>query len=238
MTDLTANHLAFQNLKKPQAVIFDWDNTLANTWPLIQSSINQTMHFMGKEEWSLEKVRENVHKSMRESFPALFGEDWQKAGEVYKNSYQSLSTSIQLLVGAREVIEVFDHLKILQFVVSNKIGATLRKEVENLGLARKFFSAIGAQDAELDKPSDAPVKFALALSGLELGKDEIWFIGDTVVDVECALNSGCTPIIFAESQELISKTFTPKILVEGLNGKPLPLYFGHHELIKLLQKFV
>lgn len=237
MIDLTANHLAFQNLKKPKAIIFDWDNTLVNTWPLIQSSINKTMRFMGKGEWSLEKVRNNVHKSMRESFPAMFGNDWQKAGEVYQNSYREISSSIQLLEGARELIEILNKLEITQFVVSNKIGSSLRKEVENLGLTSKFFAVVGAHDAELDKPSDKPVKLALENSDLVLKKDEIWFIGDTIADIECAHNSGCTAVVFAESSELISTSLSEKILQNGFDGKPLPAYFGHESLIKFLSKF-
>ena len=92
--DLSENKKAFLKLKntnkKPKAIIFDWDNTLVDTWPLIQQSIDGTLIAMNKEPWGLEKVRNNVHKSMRESFSEIFGNDWQKAGEIYQNTYRSL----------------------------------------------------------------------------------------------------------------------------------------------------
>ena len=75
--NIEKNLAALQNLKKPKAVIFDWDNTLVDTWPLIHRAINTTMNAMGKEEWSLQKVKDTVHKSMRESFPGIFGDNWQ-----------------------------------------------------------------------------------------------------------------------------------------------------------------
>ena len=84
--DLAKNKAALLRLKKPKAIVFDWDNTLVDTWPLIQHSIDTTMTSMGREPWGLERVRDNVHKSMRESFPEIFGSDWEKAGEIYKNT--------------------------------------------------------------------------------------------------------------------------------------------------------
>ena len=62
------------SLKKPSAILFDWDNTLVNTWPLIHKAINVTFQEYGLEPWSLEKVKENAHESSREAFPKLFGE--------------------------------------------------------------------------------------------------------------------------------------------------------------------
>jgi phosphoglycolate phosphatase len=62
-----------------------------------------------------------------------------------------------------------------------------------------FGSVIGAGDAPLDKPSCEPVRLALAPSGVPAG-DEVWFVGDTAVDMECAGNSGCVGV-FLGSQE-------------------------------------
>ena len=84
------NKKALLKLSKPKAVIFDWDNTLVSTWPLIHLAINHTMKNMGKDEWSEQEVKNRVHNSMRESFPAIFGDDWQKAGQIYKDKYHSL----------------------------------------------------------------------------------------------------------------------------------------------------
>lgn len=239
MTDLTNNIAAFKALKKPKAIIFDWDNTLVDTWPLIQYSIDETMKRMGKEPWGLEKVRNNVHKSMRESFPEIFGENWEQAGEIYKNSYRSLHLSdLQFLPNGLELIKSIASHDILQFVVSNKIGLTLRKEIKNLGIENLFFACIGAHDANYDKPNRHPVELALMGSDLELGRDEIWFIGDTIADVECAYNSRCTPIIYGHNGDQISKTIPKDILQNGREGSgAVAVYFDHQEVIDLLKTF-
>ncbi len=234
--NLAKNREAIRNLPKPKAVIFDWDNTLVDTWPLIQDAIDKTMVAMGLEPWGLEKVRDNVHKSMRESFPEIFGKDWQKAGEIYKNAYRSTHLEkIQLLPNSLELINQLKKSRILQFVVSNKIGVTLRKEVIKIGVEKEFFSLVGAGDASFDKPSKDPIDLALMGSGLNPQKDEIWLVGDTIADVECAYNSGCRAIVFGDEEGRVSKTISPEIMEKGFKESGvLPFYFDHAELAKLI----
>jgi phosphoglycolate phosphatase len=233
------NREAFLRLPKPRAVIFDWDNTLVDTWPLISESIDTTMHAMGKEKWGLQKVRDNVHKSMRESFPEIFGSSWEAAGEIYKNTYRSIHLDkLHFLPGALELINKLEEKGIVQFLVSNKIGVTLRKEAAKLGVEQKFFSVIGSMDANADKPSREPVDAALLGSDIDPKKDEIWFVGDTIADVECAYNSGCRPIVYGHSLNQISKTIPKDYLTQGKNNEgALPLYFDHAEMIKILERF-
>lgn len=223
------------NLKtKPKAIIFDWDNTLVDTWPLIHGAIDKTMTAMGREPWGMKKVRDTVHKSMRESFPEIFGDKWEEAGEIYKNTYRSTHLNIQLLEGSLELLQELHQMGILLFVVSNKMGATLRKEVEQLGLNEIFFAVIGSLDAKYDKPDKAPVELALIGSDLDPKKDEIWFVGDTIADIDCAKNSGCRPILFSAIPGEISRTVDEK-MISG--EERLPLYFEHEELIKKIKSF-
>ena len=234
MTDISKNQQALFDLPKPKAIIFDWDNTLADTWPLIQMAIDNTMVEMSKEPWGLEKVRNNIHKSMRESFPEIFGDDWEKAGRIYKNAYRDIHLDkIQLLDGALDLIDKISQSNILQCVVSNKMGVTLRKEVSKIDVDQKFFSLIGSMDSSMDKPNKAPVELALLGSGLDPLKDEIWFIGDTISDLECAYNAGCRPIIYGCYNNEISKTISDDDL-QGRGGKIPAVYFDHAELVKSL----
>jgi phosphoglycolate phosphatase len=226
MTNLKEN---FSRLKNtiPKAIIFDWDNTLVDTWPLIYKAINDAMRFMNYPEWSLEKVKNTVHKSMRESFPEIFGDDWKMAGEVYKNSYNSINLNeLKLLPDALKMLDRLREKNILLFVVSNKIGSTLRRESEMLGITDRFFSLIGSQDTSFDKPRAEPVELALFGSGLDAKKDEIWFVGDTIADVECAYNSGCKPIIFGGKDGTVSASIPKNIITDGA----IPVYFNHQEL--------
>ena len=222
------------NSQLPKAVIFDWDNTLVDTWSLIQDAIDKTMTKMGQEPWGLEKVKNNVSKSMRESFPAIFGYNWQKAGEIYKNQYHANNLkNLVFLEGAQELIEYLYQKKIILFIVSNKIGTTLRKEAESLGVKDKFFSIVGATDAAYDKPDKAPVELALQDSDLNPQKDLIWFIGDTIVDIECAYNSDCKPVLYGNG-ESISENFIKQINEE--KSQSLLKFSNHQEILKYFKE--
>ncbi len=231
--------MALQNLAKPKAIVFDWDNTLVDTWPTIHMAINETMKKMQKPQLSLDQVRNNVHKSMRESFPDIFGNNWQEAGEIYKQCYKKNHIStITLLPNSLQLIQYINEQKILQFLVSNKIGATLRLEANQLNIEQYFFSIIGAGDAYYDKPDSAPLHLALLGSDIEPNRDEIWFVGDTIADIECAYNSGCTPIVYGHSNNQISQSISEKLLQEGKNNKgAIPIYFNHQELIDVLKNY-
>lgn len=222
-------------VKIPKAVIFDWDNTLVDTWPLIQVAIDTTMQKMGKEPWGMEKVKNDVHASMRESFPIIFGDKWQEAGEIYKKTYRSNHLEkLQLLPGAVEVINELFLRKILLAIISNKIGKTLRREVEYLGIANKFFSVIGSTDASYDKPRREPFDLALEGSDINSDRDLIWFIGDTITDIECAYNSGCQPILYGEGRN-VPRNIIDKGKID--QEKPILCFENHYQILDYIKKY-
>ena len=56
---------------------------------------------------------------------------------------------------------------------------------------------MGASDAKRDKPHPDPVLFALKDSGIAPAAD-VWFVGDTSIDIEAANATGCTPILYGD----------------------------------------
>jgi phosphoglycolate phosphatase len=179
----------------PRAILFDWDNTLVDSWICIQESYNRTFRHFSMVEWSMETTRANVAKSLRDSFPSMFGDRWEEAKEVFYKSYEDIHLShLHPLPGAAEMLAALVKSGIYLGVVSNKVGPFLRKEADILGWTPLFGALVGATDAEADKPHPAPVHMALAPSGIAAAKD-VWFVGDSAVDLECGLASGCVPIL-------------------------------------------
>lgn len=182
----------------PKAVLFDWDNTLVDTWPVIHTALNMTMRFMNHEEWSLDYVKANVKKSMRDSFPALFGDEWKKAADHYQQSYRSIHLEhLKPIPGAEKVLKALKDTDWFIGIVSNKKGPSLRRELDHLKWNNYFNAAIGSEDSEHDKPHPAPVLEALKDTTLMPGA-HIWFVGDSSVDLECAQVTRCTPILYGD----------------------------------------
>ena len=92
-------------LSKPRAVLFDWDNTLVDTWPVIQEALAQTFEAYGMTPWTLEEMKERVSRSIRDAFPDLFGTGWEKAGDLYRQNYCALHLErLRALDGAEAVL--------------------------------------------------------------------------------------------------------------------------------------
>ena len=182
-------------LQRPRAVIFDWDNTLVDSWECIRESYNMTFRHFAMPEWSMEETRARVAASMRDSFPAMFGERWPEARDVFTAGFATIHMDyLRPLPGAAALLESLRDAGLALAVVSNKRGSFLRKEAEAVGWSGFFANVIGADDAESDKPHAAPVWLALVGTGVEPGAD-VWFVGDSPIDMHCAVNAGCIPVL-------------------------------------------
>lgn len=182
-------------LPRPRAVLFDWDNTLVDNWATIAEAFNTTLVAMGHEPWTIEETRSRVRASLRDSFPKLFGERWPEAKRIYVDAFASRHLqTLRPMPYAEQLLRELNERGLWLGIVSNKTGSFLRKEVEHLGWQRLLRKVVGAGDAPNDKPAPDPVHLALVGSGVPAGP-EVWFVGDTEMDMECAHLSGCVPVL-------------------------------------------
>ena len=203
----------------PRAVLFDWDNTLVETWDCIHAALVATFHAMGMEAWSMADTQARVRQSLRDSFPKLFGERWQDARDIYYHHFSTTHLDhLRAKDGAVELLDALANRGVYLGVVSNKTGKFLRKEAESLGWLNRFERLVGATDAEADKPALAPVRLALEPIGVEPrqpGIERIWFVGDADIDLECAHAAGCVPILLGPADSVIDARFPPRYRFDG-----------------------
>ena len=110
-------------------------------------------------------------------------------------------------------------------VVSNKVGDNLRAELEHLGWERWISRAVGARDAQRDKPAPDPI--FLALDGTGIAPDERYGWSATPRrDLKCAHAAGCLPVFCGRRGDHCRS---------GLHGHPAaPHARDCHELAALL----
>ncbi|HTZ77535.1 MAG TPA: HAD family hydrolase [Stellaceae bacterium] len=186
---------------RPQAILFDWDNTLVDSWLVIHDALVVTFEAMGQQPWTLAETKLRVRHSLREAFPRLFGERWDEARKLYLDTFASIHLErLTTIPGADALLAALSAEGYYLAVVSNKTGRLLRREVEHLGWQPHFRRCVGAGDAAADKPDPAPVH--LALEGSGIAPTASWFVGDTELDVDCALASGCVPVLLGAREEI------------------------------------
>lgn len=182
---------------RPSVLLYDWDNTLVDGWTGITAALNAVFTDFKRPLWTVEDTRNRVRVSLKESFPAMFGDRWEHARDVF---YASLTHQhldhVSPMPGVPEVLEAGAPWP--QGVVSNKAGAFLRREVAHLGWGRFFGSVIGAGDASADKPDPAPIH--LALTQLNRPADpSVWYLGDTALDMQAARAAGVTAVLVGDA---------------------------------------
>jgi phosphoglycolate phosphatase len=204
----------------PRAILFDWDNTLVDTWETIHAALVVTLQRMGHPPWTLAETKQRVSHSLKNSFPKLFGARWDEARKIYLDSYAAIHLDRLIpAAGAEDMLEALTARGLLLGVVSNKTGASLRIEAAHLGWSRYFTRLVGAGDASADKPDPAGFALALAESGVKLGP-EVWYVGDTGLDMESAARAGVTGVLLGaphgDSAELAK--FPPALRFPGCAG--------------------
>lgn len=182
--------------ERPRALLFDWDNTLVDTWAAIHHALETTFRAMGERPWTLEETRARVRASARDTFPGLFGRRAEEATEIFYRTFEADHLDkLRERDGAGALIEALAGSGAYYLaVVSNKQGRLLRAEAAHLGWDRFFDRLVGANDAARDKPAVEAVDCALQGSGIAPGPS-VWFVGDTDIDMLCAVNAGCRPVL-------------------------------------------
>ncbi|MBS7812843.1 HAD family hydrolase [Roseococcus pinisoli] len=181
----------------PAAILFDWDNTLIDGWAAIQAGLNAAFAAFGKPAWSREEVLANVRKSLRDSFPEHFGDEWERARDIFYEGVRATHLEvITPLAGTLAMLDAASHLPL--GVVSNKQGPLLRLEAEHLGWTPRFGALVGAGDAREDKPSGLPLELCLSRMGLRAGH-HIWYVGDTGIDLQAARAAGCRAVLLGDA---------------------------------------
>ncbi len=181
---------------RPRALLFDWDNTLVDSWGAIHHALKETFVAMGREPWTLDETRARVRRSARESFPAIFGARADAAAEIFYRAFENDHlNNLRACEGADRLLRGLAEGALFYLaVVSNKRGDLLRREAAHLGWDGYFGRLVGALDAARDKPAAEAVEMALAESGLVPGI-HVWFVGDTDIDMLCAVEAGCLPVL-------------------------------------------
>ncbi|PZP47200.1 MAG: HAD family hydrolase [Azospirillum brasilense] len=178
----------------PRAIVWDWDNTLADGWPAIMAGLNAAFSAFGLPQWSLEEVRANVRKSLRDSFPTIFGAEWTRARDIFYAEVRARHLAVlEPMPGAGALLaEAARHVPLA--VVSNKQGPLLRAEAAQLGWTGHFRALVGAGDTVADKPSPEPIRLACAACGILPGPN-VWYVGDNALDMEAARRAGCQGVL-------------------------------------------
>jgi len=185
------------DIRRPSILLYDWDNTLVDGWAGIAAALNAVFTVFAMPHWTAADTRARVRVSLAESFPAMFGNRWHEARDIfYATLTEQHLAHVRPMPGAAAALVAGAAWP--QGVVSNKTGRFLRAEVGHLGWAGHFRTVIGAGDATADKPNPAPIHLALQQLSATAGPT-VWYLGDTALDMQAARAAGVTAVLIGDA---------------------------------------
>ncbi len=184
-----------------QAVIFDWDDTLIDSFPARVDALQNVFSSAGISQPSAEtfflafrgvELREALkqHPATKDSALEMF--------ESYRREYWTKEKGlIKLYPGVKEMLEELHAHGLKLAIVTQKgrqfevdgcpAGASL--ELEEVGVQDLFPVIIGLEDVSWTKPH--PQGIHKALAPLAISPEKTLVVGDSPADIEAAHNAGC-----------------------------------------------
>ncbi|MCK3903673.1 HAD-IA family hydrolase [Streptococcus suis] len=170
--------------------IWDLDGTLLDSYEAILAGIQETY-----QEYVIPFDRAEVRKFiLRYSVKDLLVRDADKYGldsdelnHVRATSLKEKNTQIPLMTGAVEILNWTAEQGIQNFVYTHKSDNAFQV-LEDLGIRHHFTEILTSDSGFARKPSPEALLFLIEKYGLD--RENTYYIGDRLLDVETAINAG------------------------------------------------
>ena len=179
---------------KCKAVFFDWDNTIVDTWPILLQASNIVREHFGFPKTNLEDLKISARRSSRESFPEVFGENWQKSYDIFYGAIQDNKALLKPYEGTIDLVNSLRDMGYIIAVISNKKRELLQQEIDQFQL--DYDLVLGSGDSAYDKPH--PELGEIALKHFGITAAEAIYVGDSPTDWVFAKNLGMPAIAIGD----------------------------------------
>jgi phosphoglycolate phosphatase len=173
-----------------QAIIFDLDGTLVDSYPGIHQSLNAMLQALGQLEVDLETVKRRVGRGVLNLIQQSVPPELVSQGlELFRSSYdRTVLSGTFLLPDVRETLSELKRRKILLALASNKPVEFTLNIVDYLKIDSYFLVCSGPEGEIRPKPD--PSMLRSILRQLHVGVDVTLYVGDMTLDAETARNAG------------------------------------------------
>ena len=167
-------------------VVFDWDGTLADTYPVISAAYDYTFDTLGLPRIPYDEVKRITSTLQnKDTLGSIFGERKQEASDAYYSFIgKHHAAALEPMPGARDVLEYCRKHNIRNILITNKKTLYVAEEIEKLGFTEFFDRIIAAGEYAEDKPH--PLATHAAFDGKLPPADEILVLGDGEADFKTA----------------------------------------------------
>ena len=202
----------------PEAVLFDWDGTLLDSWHADSQAYLAMFRTLGIG-WGLNELEQHYSPNWYYVYRAakLPRKRWEEADRTWRKHYAKHHP--KLIPRVRPVLTALLKQHRLGLVTSGDRSRVMR-QLSEFRLQQVFSACVCAADTPHRKPHPAPLR--LALEKMHLEPAVCLYVGDSPEDLEMAASAGVRAIAvlgpFPTGKRL--RAARPEFLVESIEDLP------------------
>lgn len=176
-----------------QAVIFDFDYTLGDSTIGIELSINYALETMGYFCQSTDEIKKTIGLSLKDTFERLtLCKDAEAASRFsalfHQKADEVMVDNTVLYRDAKEILQCLKDKGRKTGIVTTKHHYRIEQILDKFGIRNLVDIIVGAEDVKVEKPS--PEGLLWAMEHLNMNKENVIYVGDSVVDARTAQRAG------------------------------------------------
>lgn len=181
--------------KQFDLIVFDWDGTLMDSTATIVRCIQAAARDLGlavpDDRSAAYVIGLGLQEAMEVAMPGLDPKHYSRLIERYRHHYLTKDHGLTLFPGVRAMLEDLSQQGYFLAVATGKTRVGLNRALHAADLLR-LFDATRCADETFSKPHPAMLQELTRELGQEMKRTVM--IGDTVHDLQMALNAGATGI--------------------------------------------
>jgi phosphoglycolate phosphatase len=176
-----------------KAIIFDFDYTLGDSTDGIVLSVNYALENLGLSQKNREDIKKTIGLSLKDTYFALTAKNNAEEAEKFSKYFVEKADIVMventvIYDGVKEILRELKDSGYKIGIVTTKYRYRIEKILNRFQAADLVDLIVGSDDVKIEKPN--PEGLLWAIDMLQLEKDEVLYVGDSVVDAKTAENAG------------------------------------------------
>jgi phosphoglycolate phosphatase len=194
----------------PDVILFDWDGTLADSYGFLEGAHNMVLESLGLPARQDGWFQEYFGMSSDLIYRMVYDAQAEAARTLFLDYFYAHSASLmQPVAGSEDVLKWLREKGIKIGVVTNMRPEGINRKISDFGWGHYFDCVVGADEAARNKPAPDPIFLALERLEYKGETERVWFVGDTITDMDAAKAAGCPRlyVFHGKVESLISNQY-------------------------------
>ena len=176
-----------------KAVIFDFDYTLGDSTNGIVLSVNYALEQLDHSVRDIAEIRKTIGLSLKDTYSVLTSRCDVSEAEQFSRLFKEKADEVmvvntEIYNGVKDVLKKLKKKGYKTGIVTTKFHYRIEQILNKFEANELIDIIVGADDVKIEKPD--PEGLWCAMEHLNLEKDNVLYVGDSLVDAQTAENAG------------------------------------------------